>query len=262
MLSRHFGKIYRSIVKRIDEEGCLFFLVIDPPNQKPADAASVAAIAEQEGAAAVAVGGSVGAQGNILNDTIVEIKRESKLPVILFPGNIATISEKADAIYFMSMLNSLDPYYISGAQIAASMPVKRMKLEVIPTAYIIVEPGRAVGWVGRAHLIPRDKPYLAAASALAGEFMGMHIAILESGGGAAMPAPPNMVAEVAKTISIPLVVAGGVCKEKYAYETARAGASIIHVGSAIEKTNGSRKRAREKIRKMIAAMRKGVRARK
>ena len=113
-------------------------------------------------------------------------------------------------MYFMSMLNSNDPYWLSGAQIAASFPVKRMGIEVIPTSYIIIEPGRAAGWVGRAQLIPRNMPYLAAITALAGEYMGSHLAILESGGGAPEPVPPAMIKATKETISVPLLVAGGV----------------------------------------------------
>ncbi len=258
----HFGKVYETILNGISEMKCLPFLVIDPPNQSVETAGKIASVAEKNGIFAVAVGGSVGAQGKLLHETIDEIKASCSLPVILFPGNIATLSPNADAIYFMSMLNSLDPYFISGAQTASSIPVKKMGLEVIPTSYIITEPGRAVGWVGRAHLIPRDKPYLASATALAGQYLGAHLTILESGGGAHSPAPPEMVAHVSSMTNIPLVVAGGVRNENYAFETALAGASIIHFGTALEKTGGDLKKAEKVVSGLVSAVEKGVRKRK
>jgi phosphoglycerol geranylgeranyltransferase len=177
----------------------------------------------------------------------------------LFPGNIATLSNLADAIYFMSMLNSNDPYYISGAQIASSLPIKKMDLEVIPTSYVIVEPGRAVGWVGRAQLIPRNLPYLAAATALAGEYMGSKLVILESGGGAKEPVSKEMIFATKKVIDIPLLIAGGVNKPEYAFDCISSGADIVHVGSAVEKTS-SLTEVKNKLTKMVLAIKKGAKS--
>ena len=249
-------KIYKQILSEISVLGGLTFLVIDPPNQEPKVAAKIAKIAQKVGVNAISVGGSVGAQGAILDETIIEIKKNCDLPVILFPGNIATISKHAHAVYFMSMLNSTDPYYISGAQIAAAGPIKSLGIEVMPTSYIVVEPGRAVGWIGRAKLIPRNLPYLAGITALAGQFMGSKIIILESGGGAESPVPPKMVAATKKVIELPLVVAGGVRNEKFAYETIKAGADIIHVGTAAEETSTDLSLVEKTLSRIVDSVRK------
>lgn len=257
-MNRSFGRVYGWLLDSIAKKKGLAFLVVDPPNQSPEVAGRSAALAQEAGFDAIVVGGSVGAQGPLLEMTISSIRQNSKLPVILFPGNIATISPQADAIYFMSLLNSTDPYYISGAQIASSMPVKRLGLEVIPTSYVVVEPGRAVGWVGRAQLIPRELPYLAAATALGGQFMGSLAVILESGGGAPSPAPVEMVATVRKMIDVPLIVAGGVRTPEFAFQTIKAGADVVHIGSAIEKTNGDEKAALVLMKELAAAVRRGA----
>jgi phosphoglycerol geranylgeranyltransferase len=207
---------------------------LDPPNYEVDVSGKIARVAEENGLDAFAVGGSVNAQGRQLNEILKEIKANSSLPTIIFPGNISTLSKHADAIYFMSMLNSNDPYWITGAQIGAAFPVKELNIEVIPTSYIIVEPGEAAGWMGRAQLIPRKKPYLAAATALAGQYLGSKLIILESGGGAPQPAPKEMVAATKKVLDIPLLVAGGVKNPKSAFETVKAGADIVQVGTAFE----------------------------
>src|SRR3989344_5506142 len=250
------GNVYRKILKLIEEKGGLSFVVIDPPNQSPELAGKLAKIAHGAGIDAIAVGGSVGAQGELLDSTILQIKSNCDLPVILFPGNIASISKHADAIYFMSMLNSDDPYYITGAQIASAYPLKKTGLEVIPTSYIIVEPGRAVGWVGRAHPIPRDLPYLAGITALAGQYMGAKLVILESGGGAESPAPAEMIAYTKNMIDIPLIVAGGVRNEKFAYDCIKAGADIVHVGTALENHADDLSKAEAAMRKIADAVKK------
>lgn len=256
------GKTYSKILSELDRQKALAFLVIDPPNQSPQVAGKVSKLAEEVGFNAVAVGGSVGAQGELLDQTILQIKEQSSLPVVLFPGNIASLSKHADLAYFMSLLNSNDPYYISGAQIAASMPVRQMNLETVPTSYIVIEPGRAVGWVGRVQLIPRNLPYLAAATALAGQLMGSQLIILESGGGAESPAPPEMVAIVKKTIDVPFLVAGGVRTEEFAYQTIKAGADIVHVGAAIERFNGDLKKCKETMQSIVNGIRKGAKEKK
>lgn len=250
------GKTYKKILQGIADEGGTTFMQLDPPNFTPELSGKIAKTAEENGISAFAVGGSVGAQGQLLEDTIKYIKESSSLPVILFPGNIATLSKRADAIYFMSMLNSNDPYWITGAQIGASFPIKKMGLEVIPTSYIIIEPGEAAGWMGRAQLIPRNKPYLAAVTALAGEYMGSKLIILESGGGAPEPTPPEMVAATKKEIAIPLLVAGGVRTPELAYHTIKVGADIVQVGTAFESSKANLQEMGKRFKAITDAVKK------
>ncbi len=253
------GKVYKKILGQIQQQGSLTFMQLDPPNYTPEMAGKIAKIAEENGLDAFAVGGSVCAQGKALNECLKEIKENSSLPTIIFPGNIATLSKHADALYFMSMLNSNDPYWISGAQIGASLPVKQLGLEVIPTSYIIIEPGEAAGWMGRAQLIPRHKPYLAAVTALAGQYMGSKLIILESGGGAPQPCPKEMVTATKKLIDLPLLVAGGVRNAKFAFETIKAGADIIQVGTAFEQCKGNLQETGKKFKAITDAVKKAGR---
>lgn len=257
MFEKHFGKTYKHILKEIEEKKGLVFLVIDPPDQSPEEAGIIAGLAEKAGISAFAVGGSIGAQGSTLDKTIKEIKSNSSIPVILFPGNIATLSPKADAAYFMSMLNSRDPYFISGAQTTASIPIKKMNLETISTTYLVFEPGRAVGWVGQANLIPRDVPYVGAAAALAGQYMGSHLVILESGSGAPSCVPPENVKAIAETINIPIIVAGGVKTPKMAFDVISAGASIVHVGTAVDNVYENKAKAAKLMKEFVDEARKG-----
>ncbi len=257
MFESHFGKTMNYILKEIEEKKGLVFLVIDPPDQTPEEAGVIAGLAEKAGVSAFAVGGSIGAQGSLLDKTIKAIKANSSLPVILFPGNIATLSPKADAAYFMSMLNSRDPYFISGAQIASSIPVKKMGLEAIPTSYLVFEPGKAVGWVGQANLMPRDVPYIGVASALAGQFMGSHLIILESGSGALSCVPPENIQAIASNVNVPLIVAGGVKTPKMAFDSIKAGASIVHVGTAVDNVSKNNEKALKLMKEFVDSARKG-----
>jgi phosphoglycerol geranylgeranyltransferase len=211
--------------------------LIDPDSQSPKEAGAMARAATEGGTDAIMVGGSVGATGVLLHETVEKIKEETDLPVILFPSSVAGLCENADAVFFMSLLNSRSPSYIVENQAMGAPLVLRYGLEPIPMAYIIIEPGGTVGYVGDARLIPRRKPELAAAYALAARYMGMRLVYLEAGSGADSPVPTNMVSLVKKLIGdVLLIVGGGIRSGVAAAELVAAGADLIVTGTAVEKS--------------------------
>ena len=211
--------------------------LIDPDTQSPSQAAAMARAATEGGTDAIMVGGSVGAAGVLLHDTVARIKEQTDLPVILFPGSVAGLCENADAVFFMSLLNSRSPSYLIENQALGAPLVLRYGLEPLPMAYIIIEPGGTVGYVGDARLIPRKKPELAAAYALAAKFMGMRLVYLEAGSGADAPVPAAMVSLVKRLLGkVLLIVGGGIRNGAAAAELAQAGADLIVTGTAVEKS--------------------------
>lgn len=211
--------------------------LIDPDSQSPEEAARIAHAATEGGTDAIMVGGSVGAAGVLLHETVEKIKEQTDLPVILFPSSVAGLCENADALFFMSLLNSRSPAYIVENQALGAPLVLRYGLEPLPMAYIIIEPGGTVGYVGDARLIPRRKPELAAAYALAAKYMGMRLVYLEAGSGADSPVPTKMVALVKKLIGdVLLIVGGGIRSGAAAAEIAAAGADLIVTGTAVERS--------------------------
>lgn len=211
--------------------------LIDPDTQSPSQAAAMARAATEGGTDAIMVGGSVGAAGVLLHDTVARIKEQTDLPVILFPSSVAGLCENADAVFFMSLLNSRSPSYLIENQALGAPLVLRYGLEPLPMAYIIIEPGGTVGYVGDARLIPRKKPELAAAYALAAKFMGMRLVYLEAGSGADAPVPLAMVSLVKSLLGeVLLIVGGGIRDGAAAAEMAAAGADLIVTGTAVERS--------------------------
>ncbi len=229
-------KVEKHIHETLEREGAMLFVLIDPCDHPSKEkAAETARQACEGGADVILIGGSIGAQGALLDDTTRLIKEKVNVPVVLFPGNIATITPHADAVYFMSLLNSRNPYWISQAQTLAAPIVRQMKLEALPVGYIIVEPGGTVGWVGDANVIPRDKPQIAASMALAGELMGSRYILTDVGSASKLgPVPVEMVSAVSRTISVPYIVAGGIRTPKQAKDITKAGADILQVGTVVE----------------------------
>ena len=242
------GKIETYIHEKLEKEK-LHFVLLDPDDVDPETAGKIAEMSEGIGVDAIMIGGSTGAEGEVLDGVVKAIKESSSLPTILFPGSHGGISRYADAIFFMSLLNSRNPFFITGAQALGAFQVKRYGIEPIPMAYLIVEPGETVGWVGDAKPIPRHKPKIAAAYALAGQYLGMRLVYLEAGSGAPQPVPPEMIGLVKRVIDVPLIVGGGIRTEEQAKAAVKAGADIVVTGTAIEKA-GSIEKAEEKLREL------------
>ena len=189
---------------------------------------------ESFGTDAILVGGSTNVNQQFLDKAIQTIKKSASLPVILFPGGLNGVSRYADAIFFMSLMNSRNPYWITGAQAKGAAMVKKAGIEVIPMAYLLVEPGMRAGEVGEADLIKRNEVSRAVGYAMAAEMLGMQLVYLEAGSGAQEPVPVEMIKEVRKNINIPLIVGGGIRKPEQALERVRAGADIINTGTITE----------------------------
>ncbi len=223
------------ITKKLKSEK-LHMGLIDPAEQEPSEAADIAEVLEEVGSDAVMIGGSTGLKVESVDETVKEIKNRVSLPVILFPTSAGTISPRADAIYFMSMLNSLDRQKIIGEQVKGARIVRDAGLEPLSMAYLVVEPGMTVGRVGNADMIPRDQVDLAVSYSLAAQYLGMRFVYLEAGSGASSPVPAEMIKEVRSTIDIPLFVGGGIRTKQQALEVTEAGADIVVTGTVIEET--------------------------
>lgn len=234
------GPVERYLKSRIEEEGAIHITLIDPEDSPPARASELAQMAEEAGSSAIMVGGSTAVETSAIDDVVKAIKENSKLPVILFPGNVSGISKYADAIWFMSLLNSTDPYFLIGAQALGAPLVKKYGIEPIPMGYIVVGGESAVGFIGYARSIPENKPELAAIYALAGEYLGMRFVYLEAGSGAPKPIPPTMVYAVRKLCSIPIIVGGGIRSPDSAEELVRAGANVVVTGTLVEESEDAK----------------------
>jgi phosphoglycerol geranylgeranyltransferase len=235
------GRVEKYLLEKIAAEKTIHMTLIDPEKITPAQAAMVAENSKASGTSAIMIGGSTFNSQEHLDALIQAIKSTVDLPTILFPNNVSGISRHADAIWFMSLLNSVDPYFLVGAQILGAPLIKKFKIEPISMGYIIVGQGGTAGVVGKAIAIPYDKPELAAAHALAGQYFGMRFIYLEGGSGVANPVPPEMIKTVKKYLEVPLIVGGGIRTKEQAAAAAQAGADIIVTGNLIEAADNKKR---------------------
>ena len=183
----------------------------------------------------ILVGGSLLLKNNF-DSTIEYLKHHTKLPVIIFPGSNFQVSDKADAILFLSLVSGRNPEYLIGQQVTAAPLIKASNIEVIPTAYLLIDGGRisSTSYITQTVPIPNDKPDIAVATALAAEMLGMKLIYLEAGSGAKNTVSQELIKAVKAAVKIPVIVGGGIRTANSAKEIFDAGADIIVVGNALE----------------------------
>lgn len=246
------GKTEKYLYEKIQENGFIHLTLIDP--EKMSRIEEVVKTAEASGTSAFMVGGSTSHRTSDYEEAIVKIKSNSRLPVIIFPSNVASIARGADAIWFMSLLNSSNPYYIIGAQVLGIKAIRELGLEIIPMAYLILGTGGAAGYIGDARPLPFDIPELTAGYAMAAEALGFRFVYLEAGSGVKTHVPEKLIAMVKRCINVPLVVGGGIRDGLAAENVVSAGADIIVTGDVLEEACA----LREKLSEIIEGGRKGA----
>lgn len=230
------GRVAKYIQDKLSENGFLHASLIDPDKTRGDVAETIGSMMREAGTDLFLVGGSMGVTEEVV-DNVVEGLSKAGLPIVLFPGNISGLSRKADAILFMSLLNSINPYYIIGAQMQAAPLVKKYGLEVLPTGYLIIGYGGAAAHVGYATPIPWDMEDVAGAYALAATFLGMRYIYLEAGSGSPQVVPPKMVSHVKKVTegAAVIITGGGVKSPEVALELVKSGADIVVTGTILER---------------------------
>lgn len=229
------GKVETYIIETIERKGCAHMTLLDPANFSPDEMGRYARVGEEQGTDAIMVGGSIIHSQRAFDECIKAAKENVSIPVIIFPNNVSAISQYADAIWFMSLLNSVDWYYIIGAQMQGSLLVKKYGLEAIPMGYLIFGSDSAVSAIGRALPLPPNRGEVAASYALAAQFLGMRFVYLEAGSGAPSPIPPDTIAAVRKAVEIKILVGGGITTPSQSELAARAGADVIVTGNVFER---------------------------
>ena len=227
------GKVADRLLRRA-AEGAGHLTLIDPDKSRGAKAAEVAAGAVALGTDAILLGGSTGISTEVMTSAARSVQEAVDVPVIIFPEGPGSLTPAADAVFFMSLLNSRDLNLVIRAHVRAAPAVRAMGLEPIPLGYLVVAPGMRVGEVGQVDAVGREDVALAEGYALAAEYLGMRFLYLEAGSGAPSPVPAPMVRHVRAAVSIPLIVGGGIRHGTDARALLDAGAQLLVTGTVTE----------------------------
>ncbi|QQG48328.1 MAG: geranylgeranylglyceryl/heptaprenylglyceryl phosphate synthase [archaeon] len=237
------GKVETTLIKQTGKS-TICAALIDPEDFSPKEAAKVVEKAIGAGVKVILVGGSTLANQAKLDSVLRAItsvtsrvtrsQSTSRVPVVLFPGNVSGVSRYADAILFSSLLNSTNTYFIVGAQALGSMEVLKSGIESIPMGYLVFGSSSATSFIGQVNTLPASKPQLAVIYALAAKYMGMRSLYLEAGSGSDEPIQAETIRAVRKFYEGLLIVGGGITSAEAARKAARAGADIVVVGNLLQ----------------------------
>ncbi|MEN9459087.1 MAG: hypothetical protein RL135_1692 [Bacteroidota bacterium] len=230
-------QFYTSLTEKAQKGIKQLAVLIDPDSlHSEADLLNLIALCNKASVDLILVGGSLITNG-FWDKCIEVLKANTKIPVVLFPGNIMQTHKEADAILFLSMISGRNPDLLIGKHVLAAPLLKKSGIEVIPTGYMIVDGGNitSVMYMSNTTPLPSDKNNIASCTALAGEMLGLKVIYMDAGSGAQNPISTSMIAEVKSQINGPLFIGGGIRTPEQAIATCKAGADIVVVGNAIEK---------------------------
>ena len=182
------------------------------------------------------LGGSLMVDGDI-DEALRQLKSQTDIPVVLFPGSIQQISSEADAILLLSLISGRNPELLIGQHVIAAPKLKKSGLEILPTGYMLIESGRTTTahYVSNSLPIPYEKAEIAACTAMAGEMLGLKLIYMDGGSGAEKSISSEMIAAVSKQVDLPLIIGGGIRSAEDASRIWDAGADMIVIGNALEK---------------------------
>jgi len=210
-------------------------LLLDPDKAKGDSLDKLLRVAEESNTDYILTGGSL--TFNSIDILIDNVRRVSKIPVVLFPGNLLQLTLKADIILLLSLISGRNPEFLIGNHVTAAPFLKNVKEKLLSVGYILISCGKrtSVEYISQTESIPSDKPEIAVATAIAGEMLGLKMIYLEAGSGATSIVPANIVSAVKDNVSIPVAVGGGIKNKKEVEEIFIAGADLIILGNGCEK---------------------------
>ncbi len=229
------NNIYQTILKSVSVNEKLLAVLIDPDKFSVDKIPDFIEKVNQSIATHIFVGGSTVNEFDT-EILVIEIKKYTSLPIVLFPGDVTQITDKADALLFLSLISGRNPEYLISKHVKAVSKIKKTNLEVIPTGYILIENGKetAVEKVTKTKPIPRKSIEEIVDTAKAGELLGMKLIYLEAGSGAKTAVTSQIISLVKQELEIPLIVGGGIRNKEQLENAYNSGADLVVIGTAFE----------------------------
>ena len=228
--------IHKHIAESIQHDKKLLAILLDP-DKIDVNTHCIASLGEKinKNADFIFVGGSTVEKG-ITENVVKALKKNTQLPIILFPGDYSQITNNADALLFLSLISGDNPEYLIQQQVKSIPKLKKSSLEIIPTGYILIDGGveTSVQKVSKTIPISQQNSEQIVNTALAGQYAGKKLIYLEAGSGAKVVVSVDIIKKVKSALTIPLIVGGGIKTKQQLKNAYDAGADIVVIGTAFE----------------------------
>lgn len=227
--------IYKDILQKPQSNNKLLAVLIDPDKTSVDNIKNLFKKINTSIATHIFVGGSE-VEEHLTEKLVIEIKTYTNLPVILFPGDVSQITDKASGILFLSLISGRNPDYLIGKHVEAVSKLSKANIEIIPTGYILIENGKqtSVELISKTEPMLRNDVETIKKTAKAGELLGMKLIYLEAGSGAKSAVNSKIISEVKAILNIPLIVGGGIRSKQQIESAYNSGADIVVIGTAFE----------------------------
>lgn len=231
--------IYKQIIEKKSQGKKSFAVLIDPDKINLKSLSIILENAENANVDFIFIGGSLMVTTK-LDEMVLHIKKETSIPLLIFPGSPSQVSRYADGLLYLSLISGRNPELLIGQHVISAPMVKESGLEIISTGYMLIDGGAPTSssYISNTIPIPSNKNEIAACTAMAGEMLGMKTIYMDAGSGAKTAITEEMIKTVASQITIPLIIGGGIREPEKAFVNCKAGADIIVVGNAIERDAG------------------------
>lgn len=225
-------KKFDNLLKKIKDKAPRLAVLIDPDKFNK----DLILLANKSNVLCFLIGGSRLEKGN-LKQTVSGIKKISSIPILLFPGDETQLSKEADGLLLLSLLSGRNPDYLIGKHVLAAQEIKKMRLPILSTAYLLIasKGQSSTGRVSKTLPLDPDNSELILNTALAAEQLGFKAVYLEAGSGAEQPISPALIRAIKRTVDVPVLVGGGIDSKSRVNKAIQAGANLIVIGNALEK---------------------------
>lgn len=183
----------------------------------------------------VFVGGSILTKGE-MDVCITQLKSVTSKPIIIFPGSNHHISPLADGILLLSLISGRNPDLLIGKHVESAFELQSSGIEILSTSYLLIDGGAptSVSYMSNTNPIPKDKPGIAAATALAGKLIGHSLVYMDAGSGAQNAISNQIIRSVRNSVSHPMIVGGGIRDGNTLLRIFSSGADVAVVGNHLE----------------------------
>ena len=227
--------VLQTIQHAFQNQQKLLAILIDPDKVEVSDMKVLCKRIAKAKADFIFIGGStvdVGQTERIAH----EIKKNTLIPLILFPGDYTQLTNNADALLFLNLISGDNPHYLIQQQVKSVLFLESSSLEVISTGYILIDGGTITSTmkVSQTNALSQHNIQLIQHTAKAGELMGQQLIYLEAGSGAINPVSKHVVNTTFNSLNIPIIVGGGIRTSEQIQDAYHAGATLVVVGTAFE----------------------------
>ena len=129
--------VYNEIMAKVEAGKKQFVVLVDPEKASTQHLNLLFKTQNSAGVDMVFLGGSRSVVSS--DEALSRIRSVTDKPVVLFPGDVSQVTDKVDAVLFLSLISGRNSDYLIDLHVKAVPLLKG--LEVIPVGYMLIDGG-------------------------------------------------------------------------------------------------------------------------